>query len=292
MTGYGLEIAKNESLNLSIQVKTVNNRFLEVRYRAPYDYLPFEGEVKKLAAQYLSRGTAEISIHRTRNQEAPGTQVSVNLGLGKAWAKACKELQEPLNLSDRAVENLVLKAPDLVSVADSPVADQDEKQMVLETLRKALEKCGEERKREGEALKKHLSSLLKQMNDFVSKTSQQKEERASLIKEKFTAKIQSLGEQFGEGTLDPSRLAQEALFLIEKTDIDEELKRLQAHTKAYEGLLDKPGVVGKKLEFYTQEMHREVNTIGSKSQALDLVFDVIEAKTIVERLREQVQNIE
>lgn len=177
----------------------------------------------------------------------------------------------------------------MIQLSDTSDVPESEKTLLTGCFEKALDLCVEEKKREGKAQGQIFSDLLDDLEKFTDKIKSKKDAIDKDLQKNLKGRLSELQK---EVSIDPNRLAQEALFLIEKADIAEELTRADTHIKAFRQVLKAPPPTGKKLEFYTQELHREVNTMGSKTQSLQVTLDIIDAKTIVERLREQVQNVE
>jgi uncharacterized protein (TIGR00255 family) len=289
MTGFGSANLKNEHVVLNVQVKSVNGRFLETRFRMPREYSALEVEIKKIIGQYLQRGTVDISLYRTYEAKSARIDVVPNVALAKSWKSACEELSKELQLPKEVFHELLGRVPDVMQIAEQSELPDWEKKAVLESIEAAVKACAEERKREGREQFKIFNQILDDLTGFVNSVKSRKKQIDAELKEHLGQRLKSLSETVA---IDPQRLAQEAIFLAEKADIEEEITRAEAHIRAYKKALQESGTMGKKLEFYTQELHREVNTMGSKTQALAVTLDVIEAKTCVERLREQVQNVE
>jgi len=289
MTGFGTSAFKNEKISLNIQIKSVNGRFLETRFRMPREYSSLEGEIKKKISKYIQRGTLDISIYRTIETKDANIVVTPNISLAKAWVKACQELASFTNLNDDTTFASLLRVPDMMQISGNEELQDWEKSAVYETVEKTLEACLGEKRREGEAQFKTFSDLLDTLEKFITDIKKKKKIIDSQLLAKLGERLKALADGIA---IDPQRLAQEAVFLMDKADIEEELIRAETHIKAYRLALNEKVSVGKKLEFYTQELHREINTMGSKTQALEVTLDVIEAKTCIERLREQVQNVE
>jgi len=289
MTGFGTAALENEKISLNVQIKTVNGRFLDTRFRMPRQYGALENEMKRLIASKLSRGSVDIQVNRALSGQDSEVEVTTNVALARGWMKAAgglaKELGLPLSLT---TENF-LRIPDVIAVSESAELESWERDAVLETLKKALAACVSERKREGEELGKILGSLLDQMDRFLLGVKKRKTQLDGDLKERLKERLKNIDPAV---QVDPNRLAQEVVILLDRADIAEELARADAHVGAYRKALNETGAMGKKLDFYTQELHREVNTMGSKTQSLDVTLDIIEAKTCVERMREQVQNVE
>jgi uncharacterized protein (TIGR00255 family) len=291
MTGFGTDESSQENTTISVQVKSVNGRFLETRFRLPREFSPLEAELKKLVAKKLLRGTVDIFVNRVQKESTEQAPININLPVARAWVKAAQDLGHHLNMDAHLQLETLLRLPDVVQPSQTSDVTAVEKDTVILSLNKALDLCVEERRREGQALAETLNRLLETLDKFLVETKSKKTLMESQLQEQLKEKLKKLSSEI---SIDPQRLAQEALFLLEKADIAEEIARAETHVVAFRDSLkdSKNQSLGKKLEFYTQELHREVNTMGAKTQNLDVTLGIIEAKTTVERLREQVQNIE
>jgi uncharacterized protein (TIGR00255 family) len=293
MTGFGSSRSETPLVILNIQIKSVNGRFLETRFRLPREYAPFESELKKLLSQNVARGSFDISVHREVTASALGAEVRANVGLARSWLRAAETLSRELSLgySNIGLET-IMRFPDVVTQPSSLESVLDaEKADLINVFKTALEALKEERLREGSEQYKTFHELLELISTFVQNIETNIEKITEALRAKLLDRLKSLVPA-GEVNIDPARLSQEVLFLVEKADVTEEVERAKAHVTAFKKALDGKGAVGKKLEFYTQEIHRELNTIGSKVQNIELTMGVVEAKAVVERLREQVQNVE
>ncbi len=289
MTGFGSSSLKTDQISINTQVKSVNGRFLEMRFRMPRDYGCLEGEIRKLIGKQIQRGTVDLSIFRTYESKTADIKVIPNLALAKAWKKGCDELQKELSLPQEVYQEYLTKAPDLLQIGEQDTLLEWEVNAVIRSVQEALDSCLAEKNREGGTQNKILNELLTQIQNFINSVKEKKDIIKAQLQEKLVERLKVINEAI---TVDPQRLSQEVLFLVDKADIEEELKRAQAHIAACQKTLSQPGSIGKKIEFYIQELHREVNTMGAKTQSLSVTLDVIEAKTCIERMREQVQNIE
>lgn len=293
MTGYGLCRAQTNDVSLEISIRAVNGRFLETRFHLPKNYYVFESDLKKKLNEFALRGTVDIYISRKIKTQASSGKLVINTKLAQEYLKSFKKLAKDLKLSDSIRFDLISRQPDVIQVEDADQLFPQEVALLKKAFEAALKKFEAEKIREGLALKKDLSKNLKDLQKHVQKISKLRDEANKLLQEKFEAKIKSrLPKEVSHTPLDPLRLSQEIVIQLEKADINEEVIRLTEHIKNFEKIIELEKVEGKKLDFYTQELLREVNTIGSKSQVAGITESVVEAKTLIERIREQVQNIE
>ncbi|MGZ3723108.1 MAG: YicC/YloC family endoribonuclease [Bdellovibrionales bacterium] len=292
MTGYGASQIKNRQLEIEVHVKSVNGRFLETRFHLPKEYSPFENDFRKIFAGKWMRGTVDVYIHRRPGSEARLQTVNIRKETARHWTKQLKALAKELKIKDDLSLRDVLQMPYVMEHQDRLSLLPGELKLVEGQLKKAASQCQAFRAREGGVLKKELLSQLKNLESSVGDMLGWREEAMKNAGQRLKSRLATLeGEQ-----LDASRLALETALLIDKMDVHEEVVRLTEHVKACRELIshgdDSGQGQGKKLDFYCQELLREVNTIGSKSQLASLTSVVVVAKSIIEKFREQVQNIE
>jgi len=290
MTGFGSAKAANTKLDLEISIKTVNGRFLEFKPHIPRDFVEFESAIKSEIKSLFQRGSVDVYVNRRYKEGGKKITIESNGSLARAWKKEFVKIDKQLKLNSAVDLNHALRQfPDILKVDEQPVINAEIKKLLLSTVKSAAANCDKERAREGKALKKELLALLVQLQAQVEDMKRQKESALKSLETRYKERLKKLGMP---EDADPQRIAQEIVVQVDKADIQEELTRLQEHMRAFKTLASKSGSIGKKLDFYTQELLREVNTIGSKSQVAKLTGAVVEAKSIIERIREQVQNIE
>ncbi len=293
MTGYGVFRAQNNEVSIEVSVRAVNGRFLETRFHLPRLYFAFESDLKKKLSQYAVRGTVDVYVSRKVKSTAFTGQLVVNTKLAHEYLKAFQKLNKDLRMKETIRFEHISKQPDVILVEDIESMPPQELGLLKKVFEAALKKFESEKIREGVALKKDLQKNLKDLQKHVHKVSKLRDEANKVLQERFESKVKSrLPKEFNGQPMDLQRISQEIVIQLEKADINEELIRLTEHLKNFDKLIELPVVEGKKLDFYTQELLREVNTIGSKSQVAGITEAVVEAKTLIERIREQVQNIE
>lgn len=293
MTGYGNAKGSSSSVDLEVSVKAVNGRFFDLRCHVPKEYSGMENEIKKMVSQSIKRGTVDVYINRRSGAGSLQAEVKVQTSLARKWLKTYRQLGKDLRLPDDVTLELVARQPEVLTVVQEEKVSAQEKKLLLTTLKKTVANCQKEREREGLSLQKDLLDKFRQLEKlteiFIKLRSQANEELGKRYQQRLS--------QFKKGEIDPQRLAQEIVIQVDKADINEEIIRLKEHLRAMKALVTTKGgrskeSQGKKLDFYSQELLREVNTIGSKSQIARLTQSVVDAKAIIERIREQVQNIE
>lgn len=289
MTGYGLGKSQSANSTIDVSLRAVNGRFLETRFHLPREFVALESDLKKILEKYFARGTVDIFVTRRLKPSAQASHVIVNKELAKQYEKAYREIAKVLKSSTPIHVESIARLPEVIVLADSGEVTTGEKKSMLEAFDKACKACDGERKREGKSLRTDLENLLGGLEKLVIEVHTVREEANKNLLERFEQRIKS---KMSGVEIDSARLSQEVVIQIEKSDINEELIRLKEHIHNYRQILGANEPQGKKLDFYTQELLREVNTIGSKSSVSKLTQIVVEAKTLIERLREQVQNVE
>lgn len=293
MTGFGTFRTQNNEISIEVSIRAVNGRFLETRFHLPRGYFPYEAELKKKLSSVILRGTVDIYISRKTRSSSVGGRIVVNSKLAQEYHKAFRKLSADLRINENIRLEQISKQPDVIQVEELDTLSTQEVSLLKKNFEAALKKFDAEREREGGALKKDLQKNLKDLQRHIQKISKLRDEANKLLQERFESKVKArLPKEVAGQQMDPQRISQEIVIQLEKADINEEITRLVEHIKNFDKLVELPVVEGKKLDFYTQELLREVNTIGSKSQVAGITESVVEAKTLIERIREQVQNIE
>lgn len=293
MTGFGNFRTQNSEVSIEVSLRAVNGRFLETRFHLPRVYFPFEAELKKKFSHIVLRGTVDIYISRKVKSGVGAGRIVVNSKLANEYLKALKKLAGELRLHEPLRLEQISKQPDVLQVEETDSVSSHEAVILRKTFEAALKKFDIERLREGTALKKDLQKNLKDLHKHIYKVSKLRDEANKMLQERFESKVKArLPKEVAGLQVDPQRISQEIVIQLEKADISEEITRLTEHIQNFDKLVELTVVEGKKLDFYTQELLREVNTIGSKSQIAGITEAVVEAKTLIERIREQVQNIE
>ncbi len=293
MTGFGVFRSQSNEMTIEVSLRAVNGRYLETRFHLPRVYFAFESDIKKRLSSQVLRGTVDIFISRKFKMNNLSSRISINNKLAHEYLKAFKKLATDLKMNEAIRFEQISKQPDVIIMEEEDAVHPHEVILLKKTFDAALKKFEVERTREGLALKKDLQKNLKDLQKHVLKISKLRDEANKILIDRFEAKVKSrLSKEVANQSIDPQRISQEIVIQLEKADINEEIIRLTEHLKNFDKLVENSVVEGKKLDFYTQELLREVNTIGSKSQVAGITEAVVEAKTLIERIREQVQNIE
>jgi uncharacterized protein (TIGR00255 family) len=287
MTGFGAGHGAAGGEELDVEVRSVNHKFCEVKVRLPRELAALEIEIAKAVKERLARGGVEVAVRRP----GPGAGLAprVDVALAESYARAFHEIQARLGLPGAVTLADVLGADGVVRLEERTVTADAAREAVRRGLGAALDALAEMRAREGEALARDLAARL----DLVEASVARVEALVPQVVEHHRARLAERVLELTRGVaLDPARLAQEVALLADRTDVTEEVTRLRSHLAQARALLSLAEPAGRKLDFLVQEMHREVNTIGSKAQSAEIAAIVVATKAEVERMREQVQNVE
>jgi len=298
MTGYAQAKAEREEWVLRITLRSVNHRFLDVRVRAPEGFEIFEPQIRQLVREHLGRGHVDVALHI----EALRTPaVHINRNVAAAYIRAIEELRSEFGLAPEPHLGALLRLPGVVVSAGNLSGVQfDEEELerlgfdVAACLTEALQKLDEMREEEGRSLASELRMVTSGIAERVTRLESLCEESRPAYAERLRQRVQEL---LGNSAVDSVRLAQEAALLAERADVAEELMRLQSHVQQFDRLVSGAGELGKKLDFLLQEMQREANTMLSKTpglgpEGLEMTDLGLQIKAEIEKLREQVQNVE
>jgi uncharacterized protein (TIGR00255 family) len=266
----------------------VNHRYLDIALRYPRLYAPLEARMKQRVSTYFTRGRIDITLVQ---QESPDTRQALSLDhtLAQQYYEALQRLQESLQLPGTVDLSLIASLRDVFRVEEPSADVEGDWDILAQGLDAALQALHHMRQQEGEALSRDFHMRLQAMTQQLQLIRQRIPQVVVEYRQRLEQRVKDLFAQF---ELDPNRVAQEAILFAERADVTEELTRLEAHIQACTHLLTSPQAVGRKIEFLVQEMHREVNTIGSKSNDTAIAHSVVELKSEIERMREQIQNIE
>jgi uncharacterized protein (TIGR00255 family) len=287
MTGFGAARGAAGGEELDVEVRSVNHKFCEVKVRLPRELGALEVEAAKLVKERLARGGVDVTVRRAAGAGALAPRVDV--ALAEAYARAFAEIQARLGLPGAVTLGEVLAAEGVVRLDERTVDVDGAREALRAGLSAALDGLLVMRAREGEALARDLAARLDTVDEHARKVA----ELAPQTVEHHRARLSERIAELARGVpLDPARLAQEVALFADRTDVAEEMTRLASHVAQARALLALPEPAGRKLDFLVQEMHREVNTIGSKSQSGQIAALVVLLKAEIERMREQVQNVE
>lgn len=288
MTGYGREERQIDGMNIIVELKSVNHRYFEYGSRLPYAYGFLDERLKKFLQSRISRGKVDVSVW-IQTVDAPGSEVTVNFDLAESYVKAMRGLAERLSLRDDISVTALSRYPDILTVTKS-AADEDAIWAAVETVAAgAVDKFTAMREREGEKLKEDLLSRADTILSAVELIEKRSPETVRLHMEKVEARMREL---LDGASVDEQRLLTEAAIFADKVAVAEETVRLRSHIDQLRQMLASDDAIGRKLDFLVQEMNREINTTGSKAQDAEMARIVVDVKAEIEKIREQLQNIE
>jgi uncharacterized protein (TIGR00255 family) len=288
MTGYGKAESAYGAGRITVEVRCVNHRYGEVTVKLPRVLLQFENEIKKRVSEKLSRGKIDVFI-QLEGAVALGVPTA-NLPLARGYHKAFSSIAEALGLGDQVSLALIAAQRDVVSIAAEPEAALEEiPQELVAAVDESLRKVDEMRVFEGESLMADFLKRRENLAELIGRVSARSPQVVAEYAERLKERI---GQLTSDSGLPEERLALEVALLADKCDITEELVRLESHLRQFDETLTRGEPVGRKLDFLLQEINREVNTVGSKANDAQIAANVVELKAELEKIREQVQNIE
>ncbi|HIX69018.1 MAG TPA: YicC family protein [Candidatus Anaerostipes excrementavium] len=290
MTGFGHgEMSNAANQKVTIEMKAVNHRYCDISLKLPKKFTMFEAAIRKIMKEYVSRGKVDIYIS-FEDLSQTGIGLLYNREIAGEYMEIFRKMQEEFQIEMDITASAMARFPEVVTVEEKPQDEEVWWELIEASLREAAEKFVEARSTEGEHLKKDLLQKLDQMEEDVAFI----ESRSPDIIKEYRVKLEERVKEFLEdSSIEENRIAAEVALYADKMAVDEEIVRLQSHIRSMRDILRKGnGAVGRKLDFMAQEMNREANTILSKSSDADLAEHAIELKTNVEKVREQIQNIE
>lgn len=288
MTGFGRMQEVINKREILVEIKAVNHRYYEFNSRVPRTYGYLDEKLKGFLNGKVSRGKVEVSVS-IFNQEGSDAAIEINRSIADGYVTALRGISEDLKLKDDLSLSSVMRLPDIFNVVKTTEDEEVIWQDVKTVASKALDKFIGMREAEGQKMYDDIASRLDYIENVVGEIEKRSPEVTELYREKLYAKIKEIVD---ERNIDDARILTEAAVFSEKTAVDEETVRLRSHIAQYRSLLKADEPIGRKLDFLTQELNREVNTIGSKGQDLEITKMVVDLKSEIEKIREQIQNIE
>ena len=288
MTGYGRAQGSFSGGDITVEIKSVNNRYLDCGVKLPRGYAYLEEGVKSQVQKAISRGKVDVFI--TINAAgADNVKISVNEPVAKGYIDAMHRLVQEYGIQDDISASAISKFSDVFLVEKQEQDENEVKSAISGVVAQALNAFDAMRTREGEALKTDLLQKAEGILTLVSKVEERSPITVKAYRERLTAKMQEVLE---DRQIDEARIIQEAAIYADKVAVDEETVRLRSHVDQLQNMLSEGGVIGRKLDFLMQEMNREANTIGSKGNDVEQARNVVSIKSELEKIREQIQNIE
>lgn len=288
MTGFGRERAAFEEREILVEIRSVNHRFYEFTARTPRAYGYLDEKLKSLLGGKITRGKVEVSVY-IYNKEGVNADITVNKEIAHGYLDALRAAAPELEVEDDLKLSDIMRLPDLFTVVKTQENEEQVWEQVKQTAERALEKFVEMREVEGVKMHDDIASRLGFIEQMVKSVEERSPRVNDLYREKLYAKLTEL---LKDRNIDDSRVLTEAAIFSEKTAVDEETVRLHSHIAQFRTLINSSEPVGRKLDFLVQEMNREVNTTGSKCSDLEITKTVVDLKSEIEKIREQIQNVE
>lgn len=297
MTGFSRSEGLAAGSRLRVEIRTLNHRFLDLKIRLPREFSAAEMQLRQAVQGRLSRGAVDLKVDRSADPSAPSDQIRANLPRAAQYHEALVTLQKSLGLSDPIRTIDIAAFPDVLGQQEAQLSPEEAWPALEPLLLLALERLDEARRSEGAALGKFLATSVEDLGGHASRVRARRAECESEAKARTAERVKAVFEAHPIATASvqavlESRIAQELSLLLDRTDVEEELTRLEGHLDQFRKALDGGGQLGRKLEFILQEMHREVNTLGNKAQDLGISDQIVQMKVRLEQMREQVMNLE
>ncbi len=288
MTGFGAGDCENHDFKVYAEIKAVNQRYLETNYHMPYSLNMFESQLTKKIREYVSRGKLDINV-RFQDLREKAVTVAVDKNLAQAYGEALGEISAQLGLSTSVTANQIAGYPDVLKISEENTNLEAAEPILMEAIEKALENLTAMRISEGKNIQADLLNRIDILENFVSELEKLAPEIVSAYRQRLEA---LLAEYLGKEDIDENRLIQETALYTDKVNYTEETVRLRSHFKQFHAIISADGPIGRKLDFLIQEMNREINTVASKASSAAAARFVVDVKSEIEKIREQIQNIE
>ncbi len=288
MTGFGRGEGETTLGSVFVETRSVNHRYCDINIKLPKRLTPFENRIKEMIRAQVSRGRIDISVKLDSLGEE-SLQLIPDLHLAKQYYQALQSLKKSLNLKDKITLELVAGAKDVITVKEEAGDLEPFWQELLPVVKRSFQDLEEMKRSEGESLSKDLRQRLGRIAQEIEEIKHLFPSRLEAYRNRLHERVRSL---LREIDVDPSRFQQEVALMAERTDITEEIVRAESHLAQFLSLLEADEPVGRKMDFLLQEIHREVNTVSAKANDAEISQRVVEIKAELEKIREQVQNIE
>ncbi|MGN1133196.1 MAG: YicC/YloC family endoribonuclease [Oscillospiraceae bacterium] len=288
MTGFGRERIVNESREITVEIKSVNHRYFDFYAKTPRAYGYLDEKLKELTKNKISRGKVEVSVSIV-NQEGVNADIEINKELAKGYYNALESLKDEIPVEDDLSLSSFMRLPDIFTVVKKTDDEETIWNEVKDVAETALERFVQMRVVEGEKMYNDISSRLDFLENAVTIIEEKAPESVKAYENRLYTKLKEVLE---DKNIDEQRIITEAAIFSDKVAVDEETVRLRSHISQFRDLLKSDEPVGRKIDFLIQEMNREVNTTGSKVQDLEITKLVVDMKAEIEKIREQIQNVE
>ncbi len=288
MTGFGRAECSNEKLKVTTEIKSVNHKYLDMNIKLPKKFNAYESDIRNILKSYMERGKVDVYVSYEMIKGSDSA-VKYNEDAAKEYLHYMNVMSENLDLKMDISAPLLARFPEVFTLEDEPCDDEETKELISRSVSEAAKAFVTFREREGEQLAKDLNLKLDELAECVDFI----EKKSPLIIEEYKTRLTNkIKEMLDNNNIDENRILTEVAIFADKSCVDEEIVRLKTHIKAVKKELEAKEAVGKKLDFIVQELNREANTTLSKSADLEVTNKAIDIKTIIEKIREQVQNIE
>ena len=288
MTGFGRGEYSDENKKLVIEMKSVNHRYLDVNIKLPKKLGFYEAYIRNLLKKYISRGKVDIFV-TYEDMSEDSNKIIYNSAIASEYFKYAELISSELSVNNDMTASKIMRFPDVITVEEQDADEKEMEQLINQVFDEAAKSFVVTRQTEGENLKNDILEKLEKMDEYVSFIEERSPQIISEYKDKLREKVKDL---LDESNTDETRIMMEVTVFADKVCVDEEIVRLKSHIDGMRNALTSVGEVGRKLDFLAQEMNREANTTLSKSSDLEITNIGIELKTMIEKIREQVQNIE
>ena len=288
MTGFGRAETVTAQRKITVELKSVNHRYLDLNIKLPRKFNVFEGQVRNLMKTYMQRGKVDVFISY-EDYTASSVALKYNRELASEYLSYLKQMEEEFHLENDIRVTTLSRYPEVLTMEDASIDEETLWECLEVTLKEACQRFVEARTREGQHLKEDLLQKLEDLDRKVSQVEERSPEVVQAYREKLEQKVHELLE---DSQIDDNRIAAEVVLFSDKICNDEETVRLHSHIQGMKNILKEQDGVGRKMDFMAQEMNREANTILSKSNDLQVSNIAIDLKTEIEKIREQIQNIE
>ena len=288
MTGYGRKKAENDQREVTVEIKSVNHRYLDLNIKVPRIYSFLEEAVKSAVSSRVSRGKVDVFVS-VFTKDGKDVKVTPNLELIREYVEALRQVRDTFGLADDISTMGVARMPDALSIDKEEPDNEAVQQQVLEVVGQALEEYDAMRRAEGARLCQDIVQRAGRIGQLVDHVEERSPQTVEEYRKRISARMQEL---LGDTEIAEQRILAEAALFADKVSVTEEIVRLRSHLAQLNTMLSADTAVGRKLDFLVQEMNREANTIGSKANDYELAQTVVEIKAEIEKIREQIQNIE
>lgn len=288
MTGYGKYISDDSAYILDMELKAVNHKYLDINIRAPKIFNEFELEIRNIIKDKIKRGKLDLYIN-FKILAPKEKKLIYNKNILSSYLDIAKDISEDFDIKNSLGMEHIFRLPEVINDYDFNELDDEVENLLYSSINKLIDNFDESRIKEGNYLKEDILLKIESVKDYVEKIKEFAPELENVYREKLNEKLKSILENV---VLDESRIACEIALYSEKISIDEELVRLSSHLESFKDVLLEGGAVGKKLDFISQELNREANTVLSKTPSVKIADLAINIKTDIDKIREQVQNLE